>query len=398
MSGYLISNVTADCTGCGACRQACKLGAISFEEDSSGFAYPAVDRALCVKCGACMRACPVDNANLKPFPMVHGNCFGGFSKDHEIREESSSGGFFTGIVKSLWCQGCVVFGAVQMPDLSVAHTYAESFDDMGCYRKSKYAPSDTRQTYVEAKRFLDEGRRVIYSGTPCQIAGLKTFLGRDYEQLFTIDLVCHGYFAPLFFRKERDYYEQKFHSRAIGFDYRDKKNGTWTGHYVVWTFANGKRKKWFRFFAPYYRVWLKHLISRPSCFACRFAGAERVADITLGDYWHVEKTSALFGGNRGTSVVFGNSDKGKLVLEKLRESYVMQQLDRNEMTRHKLGMHGPIKANPRWREASEDLARLAYRSYLMKWARLGKRERLRYGQKWLQVVISRMFSKIGWGI
>ena len=375
--GFLQTTDKKFCTGCGACVQACSFDAIHLVEDEFGFSYPKVTESKCVHCNRCVNICPIDNPRVVFHNTKEGNAVGGYAKDRDVREASSSGGFFTGIVKAFWGEGAVVFGAEQLSDLSVAHTSADKFEDISKFRKSKYSPSDTRRTFVEVKGLLEEGRRVIYSGTPCQVAGLLSYLGRNYDNLLTIDLVCHGHFAPRYFRMERAYYEKKFKSRAIGFEYRDKANGHWKGHVVSWKFANGKRKCWQQKDAPYYRVWLAHLISRPSCTNCRFAVANRVADISIGDYWHVPETSIMYGGNHGTSVAFGNTGKGRLILERLKGSYVWEAVDRNRMTAYKLAMHGSIKANPRSAEAMDDLLRLSYRQFLRKWCREGFSDRLR---------------------
>ena len=390
MAGYLISKNKADCSGCGACVQKCHCKAISLVEDAFGFAYPSIDGFKCTHCHLCETVCPVDNEKLLSKPSSSGNCVGGFSKDFALREDSSSGGFFTGIVKAFWQDGAVVFGAEQLPDLSVVHGYAESLDGVARFRKSKYAPSVIGDSYSTAKRFLDEGRKVIFSGTPCQIAGLLMYLGKRYDNLLAVDVVCHGYFAPLYMRKEREYYENKFASRAVALEYRDKKGGHWRSDRVRWLFANGKCKTWKKSDAPYMRIWLKHIIRRPSCEVCRFAFADRQSDISLGDYWHISENSPMFGGDYGTSVALGNTEKGKRVLQMLAGDYVLEEVDRAAMCRYKFALHGPTGPNPKASAALDDLVRLTYKSFLKKYLSVTIKDRIRNLKKGLSKIIRRL--------
>lgn len=378
MAGYFQSENKADCTGCGACVQRCPVRAISFKEDGEGFKYPVIDRSLCVECGECRAVCPIDKENVVFHRGADGVAVAGFAKDPEIRADSSSGGLFTGIAKAFVGEDGLVFGATSDDGLLIYHIGIQKIDDLGRIRKSKYGHSDTRNTFSEVRDALQAGRKVVYSGTPCQIAGLYSFLGGlgRSERLLTVDLVCHGYFSAKFLRNEREYLEKKRGCRAICFEYRNKDGGHWKGFSGVWRFEDGTSLATSQDKLPYHLIWMKHLISRPSCHACRFAIADRVADITLADFWHVKEDSPLYDGNRGTSLVFGNTAKGRAVLDELSATYLMESVDRSWICQHKIALHGAIKAHPLRAQALADLAGLSYRGFVNKYSGLSLRDKL----------------------
>ena len=370
MSGFLQTGSKADCTACGACAQCCPRGAVSLKEDQYGFVFPEIDPVRCIHCGLCRKVCPVDNSNVLFHPSGSGRAVAGFAKDETIRAASSSGGFFTGVVRAFWKDGeTVVFGAELQPDLTVAHTRADTLDDIAKFRKSKYARSDTRNTFAETRVLLAEGKRILYSGTPCQIAGLLSFLGggAEPENLLTVDIVCHGYFSPLFLRKERAFLERKHGSKAVDYEFRNKDGGHWKDFKAVWRFQNGDCVEMPRAMLPYHAVWSRHLISRDSCHACRFARADRVSDITLADFWHVKEDSPLFGANGGTSLVLANTGKGQRILASLKDSYFLEPVDRDWIAPLKYGLHAAKGPHPHRSEALADLTRLSYTRFCRKW-------------------------------
>ena len=196
---FLETNDKTACLGCEACVQACRLGALAMEEDNDGFRYPRLDANKCVKCGQCIKVCPI----CKPleFHEEHHETFGGYVADAQLREESTSGGAFSAIALA-WCDGdTVVFGAETI-GLDVRHSSINCVSDLGRFRKSKYVQSSIGNAYKEAKAFLEEGRRVLFSGTPCQIAGLLAFMGKQStEKLLTVEVVCEGVPSPHYIRK-----------------------------------------------------------------------------------------------------------------------------------------------------------------------------------------------------
>ena len=370
MSGFLESGNKADCTACGACAQRCPHGAIAMEEDSHGFVFPAIDALRCTHCGLCRKVCPVDNSALVFHSSSEGTAIAGFANDEAVRAASSSGGFFTGVAKAFWKEGeTVAFGAEMLPDLSVAHTRADTFADIAKFRTSKYARSDTGTTFAETKALLVAGKRVLYSGTPCQVAGLLSFLGggAEPENLLTVDLVCHGYFSALFLRKERAFMERKHRSKAISYEFRNKDGGHWRDFKAIWTFENGDKEEMPKAQLPYHDIWSRHLISRDSCHVCRFACPHRVSDITLADFWHVRNDSPLFGGNGGTSLVLANTEKGQALLFALAGTHSVEPIDRDWISPLKYGLHPASPPDTERARALDDLSRLSYRRYCRRW-------------------------------
>lgn len=185
------------CTGCSACVQTCPKQCISFEEDEQGFRYPCVNQELCIDCGLCEKVCPCINENEQIMPL---DIYAAKNPDKEIRKKSSSGGFFTMLAESIIDEGGVVFGARFNKKYNVIHDYTETKDGIEAFRGSKYVQSIIGDTYKQARDFLKAGRKVLFSGTPCQIAGLRLFLRKDYEHLYTVDFICHGVPSPGVFR------------------------------------------------------------------------------------------------------------------------------------------------------------------------------------------------------
>ena len=353
-----------DCTACGACVQVCPKSAIRLVDDGNGFMYPKVDTSLCVECENCKKVCPTDKTML--FPSKEGVAVAGYCRDEDVLSHSTSGGFLTGIVEKFGGVDVVVFGAQQLSDFSVI-IRAVDLGHLDLIRRSKYAWSDTCQTFKECREFLLAGKKVVYTGMPCQIAGLNRFLGRDFDNLLTVEVVCHGPPSDLYWQKERSYLERKVCARVVDFSCREKGR-RWSDPVICYRFSNGKKFVEQLKYSDFHRIWMSRIISRPSCTSCRYAFADRVADISLADYWHVNRKSPLFNDNRGTSVAFGNSMRGRSVLALLKESYYLESVDRQVMCKSKNAMHGPIAANPLRDVALNDLKRLDFENFVQKYA------------------------------
>lgn len=212
------------CSGCGMCAAICPVGCIEMRADKDGFVYPHVDKAKCVGCGKCNNRCPV--LNKRPQPRTLRKAYAMKSNDSDIRFNSSSGGMFTAIAEYVIDRGGVVFGAAFREDFSVAQTYAETKEDLRKFRGSKYVQSDAGDSYAQAEKFLKEGRMVLYSGTPCLIAALKAYLGKDYDGLITVDLICHGVPANELWQKYIEYRKSKDGATELTEAYfRDKTGG-----------------------------------------------------------------------------------------------------------------------------------------------------------------------------
>lgn len=363
---FLDSGRKEECFGCEACAQACEFRAISMLEDEEGFRYPHIDALKCVPCGMCRSVCPYDASPDKALPQY---VFGGYHIDPHVRQDSTSGGAFSAIADA-WCdENYVIFGAASV-GIEVTHCHSTDKADIGKFRKSKYVQSSMGSSYAAAKKFLCEGKKVLFSGTPCQIAGLKAFLGRqDRERLLTVEVICEGVPSPHFIRS----YGQNIHKRyGCGIkelDYRYKDGHRWDFQVMSAALQNGCQLKTDRWFNPFWSIWLEHLMSRPSCYQCPYAARERVADITLGDLWGVHLyCPELYGNNGGASLVLCSTEKGKHVMTVASHSLYGHELDLDTALKYQSPLRKPIDGNPQREAFMRDLARMDYVSLCKKWA------------------------------
>lgn len=343
---FLDTGNKIECFGCEACEQMCPKQAIKMQEDDEGFRYPIIDGAICIHCNLCRKVCPHDAMPEKHRENKY--AFGGYSKNPGIRFESTSGGAYSAVVEAFCDENYVVFGA-EAKNLIVFHSYITDIKDLGKYRKSKYSQSIIGHSYIEAKTFLSEGKKVLFSGTPCQIAGLYAYLTavnfHNIDNLLTVEVVCEGVPSPFYIRKMEKAMEAKYDASIESLDYRYTGVPLFSRHYLdthaknagifkwgdsgKWDFeimriqlTNKKVLKKDRWFNPFWSIWLNHLMSRPSCYKCPFAEQGRTADVTLGDLWGVHLyCPELYGKNGGSSLAVGNTEKGTMVL-KTAEQYM----------------------------------------------------------------------------
>lgn len=296
------------CSGCGACLNKCPKDAIIMEYDAEGFLFPKVTDA-CIDCGACLKACPVEH------PVEHHQTpetYAVMASD-ELRMKSSSGGMFSLMADVILQQGGAVCGAAYAGDfMTVHHQWAEKPEDLVPLRGSKYVQSDTRLTYRQAKKYLDQGRPVLYTGCPCQIAGLYSYLGKTYENLYTADLVCHGSNSATAYQSFlKEFTEGKKIEKV---DFRDKKHFGWASSTVAYLKDGTVKKQSFDNNA-WYNGFLEGVFNRENCSKCPYARTERVADITLGDCWQVHRLDPALDDRKGTSLVLVNSEQGKALFK-----------------------------------------------------------------------------------
>lgn len=302
-------NNKANCCGCSACEQVCPKHCISFKIDSEGFAYPAVDMDACINCGLCERVCPVLNQGAKSTPQ---KTLAAINNDQTIRRNSSSGGVFTALAEKIICAGGHVYGARFNKELGVEHSCTNQLERLENFRGSKYLQSTMNDTFKNVRSDLKSGIKVLFSGTPCQVAGLKNFLQKDYENLITVDIICHGVPSPKVWRKYLDTYSGIDIESA---SFRDKDAG-WHrfGMRLSGTFHNDA-SYWHRsgIFSDdhYMQVFLSNLSLRPSCYYCPSKGGKSHSDITLGDFWGIEHIDSDVDDDKGTSLVLINTPKGE---------------------------------------------------------------------------------------
>ena len=294
------------------------------KEDNEGFRYPVVDSSVCVECGSCEIVCQSFN-----IPSLHQDkqyVFGGYHKNQQVRFDSTSGGAFSAIVEAFCDNDYVIFGA-KGDGINVFHTYIEDINDLNSFRKSKYSQSFIGCSFKQVKDFLKAGKKVLFSGTPCQIAGLRKYLNTiGQEKLLTVEVICEGVPSPLYVRKWDKYLMERYGQGIECIDYRYTgrapfQEGKWDFQQVRIVLKEKSaiilKDRWLN---PFWSIWLNHLMSRPSCYYCKYTTSKRVADITLGDLWGVHLfCPELYGKNGGSSLVICNTEKGKAVIAKAQD-------------------------------------------------------------------------------
>lgn len=308
------------CSGCGSCYAVCPRNCIEMKEDAEGFLYPEADKASCVECGLCERVCPVFSMRKNIREPEAWACV---CREEGIRKKSSSGGIFTLLAEQILEQGGIVYGAAFDRDWNVAHIPVERTEELEKLQGSKYVQSRIGDCYRDAKSRLESGRPVYFSGTPCQIDGLKAYLKTDYDNLYCQDIICHGAPSP----KVWQTYLKGLHGhgewRQISFR---KKNPGWRD-YCVSISDEERQREQHHLENPYMKLFLGDISLRPSCYQCHSKGYGRHSDLTLGDFWGVEKLAPDMDDNGGISLVLVQTQKGERLLEKAGGRLYRRQVD-----------------------------------------------------------------------
>ena len=327
------------CTGCGACVQSCPKQCISWTEGEFRFKYPQIDKDICVNCGICERVCPIDKVLQTPTTQ---KAYAAVHKDYQVLAKSTSGGAFTAIADAVFAQDGIVYGVAMMDNMQVKHIRTSNKEEFAVLRSSKYLQSDTGNTYQMVEQDLKQGKTVLYSGTPCQIDGLRHFLGKPYERLYTVDIVCHGVGSQAYFDKYLDFARKRY-GNIKTLRFRSKEYVGWScgGGVVVVTGSSDCLKKipYRDFDNYYYAYFLSGDIYRKSCYSCKYANMKRVGDFSLGDYWGVEKLHLPLNTFNGCSLLVVNSDKATKFLSKIetmniKETRVDEAISQNEQLKH----------------------------------------------------------------
>lgn len=303
----------ADCCGCTACASVCAHHAINMEPDAIGFLYPKIDTDKCTECGLCEKVCAFNPNYDKSLNLSEPQIYAARHKNmHEI-ETSRSGAAFIAISDYVLEQGGVVYGAGYAEHFRVVHKRATNKEERNEFKGSKYVQSDLRDIFPQIKEDLKQGLTVLFSGTPCQTAGLASFIGKRLrEKLILVDIVCHGVPAPYIWRDYLAYLEKKYKQPIVEVNFRDKSRIGWSGHIESFVFQDGSKKE----FNTYTYLFYRHIMLRPSCSKCHYTNFNRPSDFTLADYWGWEKLSPDFNkDNKGCSLLLVNTEKGRHFLK-----------------------------------------------------------------------------------
>ncbi len=304
-----------NCCGCTACKNICPQNVINMVPDSEGFLYPVIDQNLCIDCGLCKRVCPFLNRVFIQDKLTDRLIYAVKHKNMEVRKTSSSGGVYTAISDYILKESGIVYGVKFDDKFDAIHSKAITAEERDKFKGSKYIQSELKDTFKQIKHDLEEGKSVLFTGTGCQVAGLRLYLnnaGTNSEKLITNDIICHGTPSPLLWKTYLNFIQTESRLKEYSFRYKEKG---WRGYNIRAEFENGKVELNTPKIKTYIALFGSDLILRPSCYKCPFTNLNRPSDIMMGDFWGIEKTMPELDDNRGISLLLINTDKGKLVLD-----------------------------------------------------------------------------------
>ena len=383
MDGNITLATRDHCTGCGACKAVCPKAAISFKPDQEGFPSPVICQEECIHCGLCEKTCP---ALHSPEMNKIQDAYAFQIKDNDALKDSTSGGVFTALSREIFRRGGVVYGCVWDEEYNAIVRKAENEEEMKPMRGSKYVWSWAGDTFPEIKAFLESGRIVMFTGLPCQVAGLKNYLKKEYEQLYLVDFFCGGSPSPYAFQEYLKTITKDIPIDKLDFKLRDKeKKGV--GVHISYETPKGRvHQSYVR--NPYFFSYHTKVLHRPPCYHCNYRYEQRVEDITMGDYWGVDQFHKEFDIRAGVSALLINTDKGKELLNAVKEEFILSKTDVKNIAKGNnltLGDQEKIFHIPKYRDEFFEVIRTkgwtaAERKYLFNKTRL---------KLWIKTKISR---------
>lgn len=366
-------NNKSNCSGCTACESICAHNAITMQPDALGFLYPLVDAKECVECGLCEKVCQFHN-DYKRYdnynePIVYALRI----KDDEQLMRSQSGGAFWGIAQKIVDSNGVVYGASFNENWCVTHQKASNTGELEKLRMSKYVQSDMRGVYMQVKEDLRQGLTVLFSGTACQVAGLKASIPQKlHGNLFCVDIVCHGVPSPRVWEDYIAYLEKRYKSRIVKACFRDKRFG-WHGAKETFRFENGKEITR----QTSNRLYFSGISMRESCANCKFTNLKRVGDITVGDFWGYPKDSPYEKDKKGISVALINSEKGEKLFNEIRDLFIVEESNTTECLVRQPQLQFPSKISPLHSNFAKDYANSGFLFVTNKYGDMGWRYHMR---------------------
>lgn len=382
MENYFNAKNKYFCCGCTACKFSCPQQAISMAIDDEGFEYPEIDITKCTNCNICRKVCPFnENFQKQSLELVYAVK----NANEDIREVSSSGGIFTAISDWILDNKGIVYGAMYDKNFDVVHGRATTKEERNQFRGSKYVQSRLDDIFVQVKEDLSNNKYVLFTGTPCQSAGLKSYIGNktDSHRLILCDLVCHGVPSAKIFKEYLAFMEKKAGKKIKHINFRDKKSGWHSSELKIIFHDNDSISENLKE-GIYYKLYFNRLIVRPSCNKCFFADFNRVSDITIADFWGIEKSLPQFDDDKGISLVLINSKKGEDLFEKIKSNIVYMESNKSDCLQPQL--KGPanesVSRNKFWKEYRKKGFLYVIKNYTP------------YGDRFLSVRVKRLASKV----
>lgn len=381
-----------NCSGCSACKSVCPVNAITMISDDEGFLYPSIDTQKCVKCKLCLKVCPFYENFRLPTNYSLPEVYAVKHKSDKVRITSTSGGMFTAISDKILEQDGLVYGAAFDKEFNLIHSKAESEIERNLFKGSKYIQSDLLNSFKEIKVYLLEGKIVLFTGTPCQNAGLYSYLinsGVDIDKLYLCDIVCHGTPSPLIWREYINFIFKKYKKTIKEYYFRYKPKG-WRGMNVYIKFNDGSSLYNNSDALLYTKIFYSHFATRPSCHSCKFTNLNRPSDITIADFWGIERTMPEFDDNKGISLVLINSEKGKKLFEEVKSNIVFIKSDTKECLQPNL--YRPSYQSPIRIKFWKDYQNKGFIYVLKKYADYGFNAKIR---NCIRKVIRLLLEKVG---
>lgn len=335
--------ITDLCTGCRLCEQICSHNAINIIQNEEGFLEACIDEASCVGCKLCQNRCP-QNGSIEKNTV--GLAFAVRLRDDTTLKDSASGGAFIGIAKAFISTGGYVAGVIYDNNWAAVYQITNDISGLKPMQSSKYLQADTGNIYSIIKEKLQKGEKVLFAGTSCQVAGLKGFLNKDYENLVTIDIICHGVTSPLMYREYVKWLEKKVNTKILSYNFRSKNRG-WGLFYTYTYTSKGKIKEISKpmYVDPYYQVFLNGDAYRECCYRCKYASLERITDISIGDYWGIEEEHPSFFSSKGVSSVLINTKKGSELFNVVKSDFFVIASKPDRIARHNDNLIKPTYRN-----------------------------------------------------
>lgn len=344
------------CTGCEACVQACPVQCIT-TKDINGFMYPRVDGSKCIKCGKCQRICPVTkNSLLRIYKRKRVDAYVAINSIPVERGASSSGGIFIALAKYVVQQGGCVCGAVWADKYTVIHEIIDNEEELTHFQGSKYIQSKMGNAFCDVQDRLQNKQLVLFSGTACQIAGLKSYLQKDYANLITVDVLCHGVPSPLVWRKHVDWTEAHWGKPIASVNFRTKEP-CWNQYSVQYVCEDGEHKLIPHSMDLFMKLFLSNIALRESCYKCQYKGIPHLADLTLGDAWGVDKRFPQFNDGKGISAVFCNTDAGRRLFQQLLCTLQAEKVDVNFVVPPLQDSRKSVRQHPNRKQFLEHLSK-----------------------------------------